>query len=371
LLLSVQFYHQTPLESAALQKLYSHLKFFNYPEHIATIKQGQISPPIHVRIKPINQCNHDCWYCAYRSSDLQLGENMKLSSVIPEKKMMEIADDLINMGTKAITFSGGGEPLLYKPISRVVEHLGSAGLKIGCLTNGSNLKGKVAQSFANHGDWIRVSIDAWDDVSYAKSRGAKTGEFSKLLNNLTKFVALKSDCILGISFIISHDNADHIDDICRKLKDIGVNHIKLSGAVISNDQKENSKYHLKIKTRVKTQIESVKHLENDTFSILNHYHDLPSRFEKNYDFCPYLTFLTVIGADQKVYTCQDKAYTEAGLLGSIENRPFKDFWFSEENKRRLYELNPRNSCQHHCVTQAKNEALYEFITLNPEHAPFV
>ena len=36
-------------------------------------------------------------------------------------------------------------------------------------------------------------------------------------------------------------------------------------------------------------------------------------------------FLTVNGVDGKVYTCQDKAYTENGLLGSIARRRFRGF----------------------------------------------
>ena len=32
---------------------------------------------------------------------------------IPEDKMTEIVEDLVNMGVKVVTFSGGGEPFIY------------------------------------------------------------------------------------------------------------------------------------------------------------------------------------------------------------------------------------------------------------------
>ena len=31
---------------------------------------------------------------------------------IPKAKMMEIIDDLVDMGVKAVTFSGGGDPFI-------------------------------------------------------------------------------------------------------------------------------------------------------------------------------------------------------------------------------------------------------------------
>ena len=43
---------------------------------------------------------------------MQLGEDMDQKDLIPEDKMMEIVEDLVNMGVKTVTFSGGGELFL-------------------------------------------------------------------------------------------------------------------------------------------------------------------------------------------------------------------------------------------------------------------
>jgi len=87
--------------------------------------------------------------------------------------------------------------------------------------------------------------------------------------------------------------------------------------------------------------------------------------------CPYLQFLTVIGADCMVYTCQDKAFTKSGTLGSIKDRSFKDFWFSAENKKRLFELDPSKECTHHCVSHGKNLAIMDLLSIDPDHGTFV
>lgn len=354
-----------------MARLYSNLKFLAYGDHVNALRNQSVVAPVHIRIKPINHCNHNCWYCAYRVGDLQLGEDMNLEDRIPEAKMDEIVEDVIAMGVKAVTFSGGGEPLLYKSLPKVVTRLAEGGVKVATLTNGANLKGKMAEAFAAHGTWVRVSVDAWDDASYAKSRDIADGNFTKLIANLRNFAAYKSKCVLGISFIVGKDNCEHLFEVCELLKDVGVNHVKLSGAVVGNDVAENNRYHREIMPVVREQIERAKVLASKDFTVIDHYHELEDRFEKPYHTCPFLQFLTVIGADCQVYTCQDKAYTQKGTLGSIKDRSFREFWFSDENRERLYSLDPSRDCTHHCVSHGKNMALTEVLGLDPDHGCFV
>jgi len=354
-----------------MTRFYSNLKFMRYTDHLDAIEARQVTSPVHVRIKPINHCNHSCWYCAYRADQLQLGEGMDLKDRLPNDKMTELIDDLIDMGVKAVTFSGGGEPLLYKPLPGAVVKLAAAGIRVAALTNGSNLKGRVAEVMADHATWVRVSLDAWDDASYAKSRGIAEGAFSQVMANMRNFIARQSKCVLGVSFIVSKDNVDHLYDACLGLKDIGVNHVKLSAAVVSNDVHENNVYHRSFGEIAADQIGRAMELSTDDFKVLNHYHETEERFDKDYDFCPFLQFLTVIGADCSVYTCQDKAYNASGLMGSIKDRSFKDFWFSDENRRRLYALDPSQDCRHHCVSHAKNLAIMEYLSVDPDHGRFV
>ncbi|OSM04210.1 putative radical SAM protein [Magnetofaba australis IT-1] len=324
-----------------------------------------------MRIKPTNVCNQDCWYCAYKVSHLQLGENMVERDQIPEAKMFEIVDDVLEMGVRAITFSGGGEPTVYKPLPEVVEKLAQGGVKVATLTNGANLKGRVADAFAEYGTWVRISIDAWDGPSYVKARGVKDDDFDKVVQNMRDFSARNSRCVLGISFIITADNADHIVDAVRTFKSAGVNHVKLSGTVISNSGAENNDYHRPLMQKVTAQIEEAKKLASADFAVIDHYHELEERFNKSYTTCPFLQFLTVIGGDQKVYTCQDKAYTDLGLLGDISNQRFKDFWFSEANRQRLFAFDPSQNCAHHCVAHTKNLAILDYLAMDKEHGMFV
>lgn len=354
-----------------MARLYSDLKVLAHPDRLAALREGRLAAPVHVRIKPINRCNHNCWYCAYRSGALQLGDDMDLGDRIPEAKMFEIADDLVAMGVRAVTFSGGGEPTLYKPLPRVMERLAAGGIKIGSLTNGSNLKGAMADAFAAHASWVRVSVDGYDDASYAAARGLRGSPFSDLLERLAAFAQRRSQCVLGVSFIVGEGNAGHVFDACRQFREAGVNHVKLSGVVVGNDDAGNDAYHDRIRATVEAEIERAQSLATDRFAIVNHYHGLSGLFAKDYRSCPIMRFLTVIGADCRVYACQDKAYTASGCLGSIEERSFADFWFSAENRRALDAVDPSASCRHHCVAHHKNQLLHELTAIDQRHASFV
>ena len=180
---------------------YSSLKFLQFKDHMKGLEQGRIVGQVHIRVKPTNHCNHNCWYCAYRVDNLTLGNEMVEKDSIPADRMLALAHEFIEMGVKAVTFSGGGEPLLYKPLPEVIEVLAAGGIRIAALTNGSNLKGRVADAFAKHGTWVRISLDAWDDQSYIKSRGAKARDFSRLIESMRAFTARDTHCVLGVSLI--------------------------------------------------------------------------------------------------------------------------------------------------------------------------
>ena len=108
---------------------------------------------------------------------------------------------------------------------------------------------------------------------------------------------------------------------------------------------------------------------NNDFELFDAYHELETKFDKNYDWCPFLQALCVIGADLKVYSCQDNAYTDKGLLGSLKEQGFAEFWNGSKSK--FYKINPSKDCQHHCVANQKNQILHKYFNSDSIHKVFV
>ena len=92
---------------------YSNLKIFAHVQKLNDIRDGKRISPIYIRIKPTNYCNHRCYYCSYADDELGLRDSVNRQDQISWDKMQEIISDIRDMGVKAVTFSGGGEPLLY------------------------------------------------------------------------------------------------------------------------------------------------------------------------------------------------------------------------------------------------------------------
>lgn len=351
--------------------LNTNLKIFNYPDKIKSLPGGldTVLPPVHVRIKPTNICNHDCWFCAYRQDDFQLGETMVERDQIPLDKMMEIVDDLIDMGVQAATFSGGGEPFVYPHLLKTVRRLADSGIAFASLTNGSRLSGELAEVFAAHGTWVRVSLDGWDGPSYAKFRSVKETEFAKVLAHMEAFKKLGGKCMLSTVIVVGHENGPHVHELVSRLAPLGMDSIKISPVIVSNDGAENTAYHAKHFELVKDQVARAIADFGRYTEISDAFDNQLHTFDKAYDWCPMLQIRPVIGADLNIYSCQDKAYNPDGLLFSIKDRRFKDAWMA--NKAQFLRVDPTKHCNHHCVAHGSNKLLLEYLDADPDHVPFV
>lgn len=353
--------------------LYSSMKIFHYKDKVDTLPREcpAILPPVHIRLKPTNICNHNCRYCAYRAEGLQLGRDMRASDVIPRAKLLELVEDFVCMGVQALTFSGGGEPLCHPHLAEAVRALAAGGVQVASLTNGSRLAGEPAQALAEHATWVRVSMDGWDAASYAHYRRVDESEFGRVLGNISAFKGLGGRCRLGVNVIVDQRNAAHLEQLIATIRDSGADSVKLSPCIVSNDSAGTNSHHAPIFQGVKEAIARARQAcAGAAFEIYDAYHEIARDFRKDYSWCPYQQVLCVVGADRNVYSCQDKAYNlESGLLGSVRERRFRDFWL--EGKDKFFGINPARDCNHHCVADGKNRMILDYLGADPEHRCFV
>ena len=95
-----------------------------------------------------------------------------------------------------------------------------------------------------------------------------------------------------------------------------------------------------------------------------------NEFDKDYDWCPFMQILPVIGADLNVYPCHDKAYNlDNGLLGSIKEKSFKEFWMNDKDK--FFKINPSKICNNRCVPDEKNKMIIDYLDVDREHLDFL
>ncbi len=354
-------------------KKYGGLKIIWHPEKLKSIKEGIVTAPIYVRVKPTNKCNHRCFYCSYDPEfEYVLSERLKREDEIPREKMMEILGDFKEMGVKAITLSGGGEPLIYPHIVESMKKCVENGIDLSIITNGQNLDGEKAEILKD-AKWVRVSLDSIDSKTFNIIRRVPEIMFEKLISNLRNFAKIKNPkCEFGINFVVNDKNSNQIYEAVKFFKDIGVNHIKITPLYTPRNFHE---YHAPFRESVISQIKRAKEeFVDENFAVFDTYENdftLGSVHGRRYTNCPIMQIVPVIGADSCVYFCHDKSYTEDGLLGSLRDKSFKELWFSEEAKEKFKNFNPAESCKHHCTFDARNILINDAISCFGEHVNFI
>lgn len=349
---------------------YSNLKIFHHFDVLNKLKNGERCNPLYIRIKPTNICNHNCYYCHYKNSYLTLDE-YNPTDFIPHGKMMEILDDMGKIGVKAVTFSGGGEPLVYQYIEEAMEKVLELGIDLSIITNGSMLTGRKAEILA-HAKWVRISIDSIDPEKYARMRGISENAMQILQNNIKEFAQIKSDdCELGVNFVIGKENYQEIEEIVVTMKQLGVNHVKFA-PLISNETEE---YHKDIKDEVITTLNRLSgKLNSEKFKIVDLYtsdFDNYEVFKRTYSRCPIKEFICIIAANSKVYYCHDKAYLSNGCVCDLNNQSLIEGWLSENVTQKFNEFDAIKVCKQHCMYDSRNELINSWLDMDMNHINFI
>lgn len=350
--------------------VYSDLKIFHHTEKIRDLLYGKRTAPIYIRIKPTNVCNQNCYYCGSKDDNVPEERTYNRKAMIPWKKMQEIMWDISDMGVKAVTFSGGGEPLIYPYIEDTLEIVREKNIDYSVITNGQALEGRKAELLAD-AKWICVSLESAHASTYERIRGVNT--FERVIQNIGDFIQKKNPfCTVGINCVVTKDNFQEIYDLCKLMSKLGVDNIKLSPLRLDGDIGE---YHKPIQDRVKDQIKQAKEeFEDNKFKIIDKYDNdagLDVNYHKPYHRCMIQEVFTVIGADCKVYLCHQRAYTKDGDIGSLEERSFKELWYAEDTIKKVRELDACQECDFRCVFDERNILLNNLISIDKNHINFI
>lgn len=330
---------------------YSGLKAAWHIDRIRDLRAGKRIAPVHLQLIISDFCNQNCHFCAYRMdggfTSRHFGGNP--TRFIPTEKAIEILNDAKEAGVQSVQFTGGGEPTVHKDHERIFQQAWDLGFKTGLVTNGTNLK---AWPF----DWIRVSLDAGTEKTYAKVRESKL--WPKVMRNLK----LGHSGLYGIGFVVTRENCTEILEAAEIAFAAGADYIRVT-AMFSEQGSEH--YRGKMKT-IQRGIAAAKELENANFKVVDLFHhrldDLDSG-TPTVSRCGYQQFTTYIGGDQHVYRCCSTAYTPLGDVGDLSNMRFSE-WLSHDP---YTDFDP-GQCRV-CQFNQQNEVI-EYMVGTPMHVEF-
>jgi MoaA/NifB/PqqE/SkfB family radical SAM enzyme len=110
--------------------------------------------PVHAQICPTNKCNLNCPFCS--CSEREKSQELELNA------MANALCDLADLGMKAVTITGGGEPCLYPWLDYLIEYLHDLHVGVGLVSNGLALE-KI-DGVLNKVGWCRISVSDFRDV---------------------------------------------------------------------------------------------------------------------------------------------------------------------------------------------------------------
>ncbi len=358
---------------------YTDLKPAWHLGRIRDLRETGHAVPAQIQLIISDLCNHDCSFCAYRmtgySSNQHFADeqgNKNPRRFISYEKCIEILSDAAEMGVEAAQFTGGGEPTVHPHHIQIFEHALSRGLSCGLVTNGCLLRDGW-ESVLPRFSWVRVSLDAGTAETYAKIRRVRPAMFERALENigqLAEQIAMRgTSCHLGTSFIITKDNWQNIPEAAMEAKAAGAHSIRYA-AMFSPAMADY--YSPQMRSDVETLLQRAKDTAGPLFKVIDMFSQRVGDLEQgspDYDFCGYQHFNVYIGGDLNVYRCCNTAYNDLGLVGSLKDQRFKDYWNSTQ-KQMAYGGFSAKACAH-CAFNGKNKLIGYLTGEKPKHVEFV
>jgi wyosine [tRNA(Phe)-imidazoG37] synthetase (radical SAM superfamily) len=153
--------------------------------------------PISINLDLTSACNFACPHCV-DSTIINTTKSLDFENIRTSIATM------VEKGLLSVILIGGGEPTLHKDFEKLVRLLKESRLQVGVVTNGSRLQ-KVSRvaGLLEEGDWVRLSLDAGHEDTFAKSHRPRGHvRLAGILQAASELKQVNPRISLGYSFVI-------------------------------------------------------------------------------------------------------------------------------------------------------------------------
>lgn len=155
-------------------------------------------------------CNMRCQHCGSSCAQPYLDE-------MTTKECLHVCDELINMGVKFVTLTGG-EPTTKKDWYVIAEKLSKAGIYTNIISNGWFVEDDLVEKIKQAG--IAICAISIDGVKETHDKIRKEGSFEKDLLALKKLKYHGVQTIVATT--INNENIEELDEMYDIFSEIGV-----------------------------------------------------------------------------------------------------------------------------------------------------
>lgn len=344
-------------------------KVFTHLDRVLELQQAGDTRPVHMTIGLTNYCNHKCpwcyinWYQAGRASERSGAGDAKRRAVNADDRLIEAVGEAVEMGLKAITIVGDGEPTMHKKFVPYLRKLGEMGLDIGLFSNFSATDPEVIKAMAEHCFFARCSLDAASAEVHQQSHGSD--DFDLVIRNLRDLVALrggKKRPVIGIQFVTNQWNYWQLPEAARFYRDLGVDYMTIKPALknelnpahpgndapldevfgLMKDAEEEATENFSVYAKYPQFREVLEHKTND------------GRYYKKCYATPISPYLDEDGSLEMCGNLKGRGFT----MGNIYESSFKEIWSSQQRKGCMNKID-LSTCPSGCRLDPLNKVLWD------------
>lgn len=186
--------------------------------------------PVQVDIDITQICNSNCTFCFSRQYQNKHYKN----AIIGLKRLESVLEELAQLGTKCVRFSGGGDALTHPNIKDLLPLPHVYGMRLGLISNLDLLSDDLLNDIFHHVDHLRWSVNAISDdcrLGIHRPRGtanllSKNICYIKKLIKHRRCKRYEVRCpMVWATFLLLPENVDEIVEFANCMQAIGVDGI--------------------------------------------------------------------------------------------------------------------------------------------------
>ena len=286
-----------------------------------------LSAPSSVDFFITSRCNLSCVHCFANREQQEKAD-------LPLKDIDSVFSQLEQMGVLEVRITGG-EPLLHREITRILQLFGKKKFRKVLLTNGTLLNEDIVLLLKASGIIPTVSLDDSEAEEHGHFRGVK-GSHERTIEGLK--LLQKHGVQYGINCCLNKKNLDRYQDIIDFASKYGCSRIALLdlkqiGQMSNNPQwVPSDKDYQAIFNRLLVAKAKNRKIEVSLDAFMHCYPMQESVLlaKKGIVSCKAGTSRLSIGSDGSIYPCNFAISDNHWNMGNIKNESLSDIWFSDK-----------------------------------------
>ncbi len=337
-------------------------RIITHYESAVKIRKREMPAPRTAIVYPTYVCNQDCLWCEYRS------ENTEHHAVMSRDELMGVITDLDNLGVKGVEFCGGGEPSLHPHLADAVEDLHRRGMSVGILTNGTKMKGRLAEVFIKYGSYVRVGFDGGtaETGNFVKQPKSPEARFEAVCENVAAMVKLRNEqgtaCRISMKVVVDQNNMHEIEEAVKLGVELKVDSIQFKAARLVDSE---------------VTPEQAEEINADVARCQETYRGqltvIGGATKVNTSRKCWLTPLQLtIDTLGEVYLCCYYTHRkEKHTIGNCFKDPLDGLWYSEDHWRKIDAIEPHECNNLDCRFVKYNEIMDKLVADNEAQFEFI